>query len=66
MTAQQLVDLVDGPVADFWSEQSNGAIAVGVTATRDWVTPAAGCADPTAMWNEVARRSASCPAPAGT
>ena len=22
--------------------------------TRDWVTPTAGCADPTAMWNEVA------------
>src|SRR4051794_38777684 len=55
VTDQELVDLVDGPVADFWSEQSNGAIAVGVgTAVHDWVTPVAGCADPTAMWNEVA------------
>jgi hypothetical protein len=54
VTAQQVVDVVDGPVADFWSAQSNGAIAVGVTAVRDWISPAAGCSDPTAMWNEVA------------
>ena len=64
VTVQQLVDLVDGPVAGFWSEQSNGAIAVGVTATgRDWVTPAAGCADPTAMWNEVAASVGFVPGP---
>jgi hypothetical protein len=54
VSAQQLVDVVDGPVADFWSEQSNGAITVGVTASRNWVSPVAGCADPTAMWDEVA------------
>ena len=34
VTEQQLVDVVDRPVADFWSEQSNGAISVGVTACR--------------------------------
>ena len=67
VTTQQLVDAVDGPVAGFWSEQSNGAISVGVTAvTRDWVTPAAGCADPTALWNEVAATVGFCPARAGT
>jgi hypothetical protein len=49
-----VVDLVDGPVADFWSEQSNGAIAVGVTAAHDWTTTAAGCADPTQLWDEAA------------
>ena len=55
---------MDGPVADFWSEQSNGAISVGVTAvTRDWVTPAAGCADPTALWNEVAATVGFVPGP---
>ena len=55
VTVGQLVDVVDGPVAGFWDEQSAGAIRVGVTsAPAAWVTPAAGCADPTAMWNEVA------------
>jgi hypothetical protein len=64
VTAQQLVDVVDGPVADFWSEQSDGAITIGVTAAApDWVTPAAGCADPTAMWNEVATTVGFVPGP---
>jgi hypothetical protein len=63
VTAQQLVDVVDGPVAEFWSEQSNGAIAIGVTATRDWIAPAAGCADPTAMWDEVAKTVGFVPGP---
>jgi hypothetical protein len=64
VTDQQLVDLVDGPVADFWSEQSNGAISVGVgTAVRDWVTPAAGCSDPTALWNEIATTVGFVPGP---
>ena len=32
-------------------------------AARDWVTPAAGCADPTAMWNEVAASVGFVPGP---
>jgi hypothetical protein len=61
---QQLVDVVDTTVADFWSEQSNGTISVGVTrAVPDWVTPVAGCADPTAMWNEVAASVGFTPGP---
>jgi hypothetical protein len=64
VTVRQLVDLVDGPVADFWSEQSNGAISVGVsTSVHDWVTPAAGCTDPTALWNEVAATVGFVPGP---
>jgi hypothetical protein len=63
VTAQELVDVVDGPVADFWSEQSDGAISVGVTATHDWVSPVAGCSDPTAMWNEVAAAVGFVPGP---
>jgi hypothetical protein len=63
VTAQKLVDVVDGPVADFWSEESDGAITVGVTATRDWVSPVAGCTDPTAMWNEVATTVGFVPGP---
>ncbi|TFV91566.1 hypothetical protein E4P40_05935 [Blastococcus sp. CT_GayMR20] len=64
VSAQQLVDAVDGPVADFWYEQSNGAIQVGVTtAVPDWVTPVAGCADPTALWTEVAGTVGFVPGP---
>jgi hypothetical protein len=64
VTVQQLVDLVDGPVANFWSEQSGGAIDVGVgTTVRDWVTPTAGCADPTALWDEVAKAVGFVPGP---
>src|SRR5215213_5849872 len=37
VTLQQVVGSVDGPVADFWAAQSDGAISVGVTATHDWV-----------------------------
>ena len=63
VTTQQLVDLVDGPVAGYWSEQSNGAIRVGVTAARNWVTPAVGCSDPTALWNDVAATVGFVPGP---
>ncbi|MET0763436.1 MAG: reprolysin-like metallopeptidase [Blastococcus sp.] len=53
-TLAEVVAAVDGPVADFWAEQSNGAVEVGVTATRDWTTTTAGCADPTKLWDEAA------------
>jgi hypothetical protein len=53
-TVADVVEAVDGPVADFWAEQSNGAIRVGVTATHDWTTTTAGCSDPTKLWNEAA------------
>jgi hypothetical protein len=49
-----VVGAVDGPVADFWAEQSDGAIQVGVTASYDWTTTTAGCADPTKLWDEAA------------
>ena len=55
-TLAQVVAAVNGPVADFWSEQSNGAIRVGVAATHDWTTTTAGCADPTALWDEAAAK----------
>jgi hypothetical protein len=63
VTEQQLIDLVDGPVADFWSEETDGAIRLGVTTAHDWVTPDAGCSDPTAMWNEVAATVGFVPGP---
>jgi hypothetical protein len=50
-----VVAAVDGPVADFWAEQSDGAISVGVAAAHDWTTTTATCADPNALWTEVGR-----------
>ncbi|WP_448626975.1 reprolysin-like metallopeptidase [Geodermatophilus sp. URMC 64] len=55
-TLGQVVATVDGPVARFWSEQTGGAVRLGVTATHDWLTTSAGCTDPNALWDEVARR----------
>jgi hypothetical protein len=53
-TLADMVEVVDGPVADFWAEQSDGAIEVGVTAAHDWTTTTAGCSDPTKLWDEAA------------
>lgn len=54
VTTQQIVDTVNGPVANFWSQQTGGAIRLGVTASHDWITTAAGCSTPTTMWDQVA------------
>jgi hypothetical protein len=54
VTVDQLVTAVDGPAARFWAEQSGGTISLGVTAAHGWTTTAAGCGDPTALWNETA------------
>ncbi|MGY1608930.1 reprolysin-like metallopeptidase [Geodermatophilus sp. SYSU D00700] len=51
-----VVDTVNGEVAGFWSEQTGGAVTVGVTAAHDWISTAAGCSDPTALWDEAAAR----------
>ena len=49
-----VVRAVDGPVGDFWAEQTDGAIQLGVTDAHDWTTTTAGCADPTTLWDEAA------------
>ncbi|MDQ1660560.1 MAG: hypothetical protein QOJ68_540, partial [Blastococcus sp.] len=54
VTARQIVDTVNGPVADFWSKQTGGAIRLGVTASHGWITTAAGCSTPTTMWDQAA------------
>ncbi|MGY1807092.1 reprolysin-like metallopeptidase [Blastococcus sp. SYSU D00669] len=59
----QLVGAVDGPVARFWSQQTGGAVRLGVTAAHDWITTDAGCQDPTALWTEAARRVGFQPGP---
>jgi hypothetical protein len=50
----QVVDVVNGPVRDFWAGESDGAIQLGATGWADWVPTTAGCSDPYAIWNQVA------------
>jgi hypothetical protein len=54
VSAGDVAGLVDGEVADFWSEQTGGAVRFGVAAAHGWIGTAAGCADPTALWDEAA------------
>ncbi|WP_139173417.1 reprolysin-like metallopeptidase [Geodermatophilus telluris] len=58
-----VVSAVNDPVARFWSEQTGGAVTVGVTRAQDWIRTAAGCADPTALWDEAAARVGFQPGP---
>jgi hypothetical protein len=53
-TITQIVDAVNGPVHDFWAEQSDAAIQIAATGWADWVPTTAGCTTPFAIWNEVA------------
>ncbi len=53
-TLADVVAAVDGPVRDFWNEQSNGAVTVAVTARHDWFSTTADCSAPFALWEEVA------------
>jgi hypothetical protein len=56
-TPEQIAGLVDQDVARFWSEQTDGAVQVGVTSAHPtWVTTTAGCSDSAALWNEVAAK----------
>jgi len=54
VTADDVAAVVAGPVADFWSEQTGGAIRFGVAAGSGWISTRAGCGDPTALWDEAA------------
>ncbi|MGY2129961.1 hypothetical protein [Blastococcus sp. SYSU DS0617] len=54
VAAGDVARMVDGTVADFWSEQTAGAVRFGVAASHGWISTAAGCAEPTALWDEVA------------
>ncbi|MGY1821295.1 reprolysin-like metallopeptidase [Geodermatophilus sp. SYSU D00079] len=49
-----VVGAVNGPVADFWARQSDGAVRLGVTASFGWFRASAGCGSPYALWNEAA------------
>ncbi|GAA3154350.1 hypothetical protein GCM10010531_01730 [Blastococcus jejuensis] len=53
-TLTDVVAAVNGPVADFWEQETGGAVKVGVTASHDWIDTAASCENPYALWYEVA------------
>ncbi|MGX5654284.1 hypothetical protein ACWKWC_05865 [Geodermatophilus nigrescens] len=56
VTVQQVVDRVNGPVADFWEQESDGAVRIHATAgATGWVSTTVGCGDPWGMWSDVAR-----------
>src|SRR3954462_11173894 len=47
-TLAQVVRAVEG-AADFWSEQTDGAIRLGIAATHDWITTTADCSNPATL-----------------
>ena len=53
-TADEVAALVDSEVAQFWAEQSDGAITLGVTDAHDWVSIPADCSDAALLWNQSA------------
>ena len=55
-TLSDVVTAVNGPVADFWREQSDGAIEIQAspTAQYDWFQGTVDCSDPYALWDEAA------------
>ena len=60
---EQLAAAVDGPVAQFWSEQTGGAVDIDVVGAHDWVDTTVGCGDPGRLWDEVARKVGFTPGP---
>ncbi|MCV2488539.1 hypothetical protein OF117_04115 [Geodermatophilus sp. YIM 151500] len=63
MTVDRLAAAVDGPVADFWAEQTGGAVRLGVTARHSWTPTGFPCTDPFGLWNDVAQRVGFAPGP---
>ncbi|MGY1917088.1 hypothetical protein [Blastococcus sp. SYSU DS0973] len=58
-TLAQVMEAVNGPVAEFWEEQTDGAVRFGTVAGFDWPTEPStlDCADPLALWQEAATRA---------
>ena len=58
-TAEELAALVEGPVADFWAQESYGAIQLDVQPVdidNQWTKSNISCATPSALWTETANR----------
>ncbi|MPR00312.1 hypothetical protein GB931_20795 [Modestobacter sp. I12A-02628] len=55
-TLDSIVNTVNGPVSQFWSGQSRGAVVIGVTASVGWTPLATSCSNPLGMWQEAASK----------
>jgi hypothetical protein len=54
-TLADVVAAVNGPVAQFWAEQSDDAVQITASATNyDWFQGTVDCSNPSALWNEAA------------
>ncbi|MGY1747096.1 hypothetical protein ACI781_16390 [Blastococcus sp. SYSU D00695] len=63
-TAQAVIDRLNGPVADFWETQSNGAVRIHAAAAgTGWVTSTVGCGSAGALWSDVAGKVGWTPGP---
>jgi uncharacterized protein with LGFP repeats len=57
-TLSEVVNLVNGPVRDFWSKETNGAVQLGTAATNvDWFQGTADCSDWMGLWDEAQARA---------
>ena len=54
---------VNGPVHDYWAGETDGAIQLAATSWPTMVVAAASCADPYALWDEVADAVGFVPGP---
>jgi hypothetical protein len=62
-TVEAIVDSLNGPVGDFWSEQSDGAIRVAATGVPGWVHVSVSCGDTETMFDEAAAAAGFEPGP---
>ncbi len=64
-TLAQVMEAVNGPVADFWREQTDGAVRFGTVAGFDWPAEPStlNCGDPFGLWEEAATRAGWTPGP---
>ena len=53
-TLADVTAAVDGPVADFWEQESGGVVRLGVEAGVDWFQGTTTCRNPFALWAEAA------------
>jgi hypothetical protein len=63
VAAAEVAAVVDGPVAQFWSGQTEGAVDLNVTETHGWVDTTVGCGKPAALWDEAAAKVGFTPGP---
>ncbi|WP_139306691.1 reprolysin-like metallopeptidase [Modestobacter sp. DSM 44400] len=56
-TLAQVVAAVNGPVGDFWEQQTGGAVRFGVVASYDWAPTTASCTQPFDLWRAAATRA---------